>query len=916
MNTSLKMCNSGDFSIGFYRIVAVVLLLISSFGSQAQTETFRIAGLFEPKNEHLVLALQNAATKVNMHQLLGPSRIIVVDMEYLEGDNSFEANKKVCRQMRGGIAAIFGPVSEISRAHVQGLSQAFEIPHLQAAWDARNPREDFSISVYPDHEVLSGAYADLIKYWKWTQFTVIYEDNNSLIRLQKILELARGEEFTMKVRQLQGGTSGYISMLKDMHEKLEYRMVIDCSVEKVLDILDAANSLNMVNDYFHFHFTSLDISQLDLDRFAQKGANITAMRLIRPSSPEVVNIYNEWANRESNTVRSPLLGMRAIATETALMYDAVNLFARALSSLSNQQLQTEELQCGKKETWKKGANLLNYIKSLEYHGLSGKIRFEEGRRKDFNLDVISLTNKGITEIGSWNRKSGVNISVTVQQQEQDDLTRLRNMTLRVVTIFDPPYVIKRNTTGENGRYEEGFIIDLMEELSKSLGFKYEIYEQHKKAYGSEQKDGKWDGMIGDLIERDSVNKADLAAAGLTITYDRARVVDFTMPFLNLGITIIYKKPEKKPPALFSFLSPLSIDVWIYMIAAYLCVSFMLFVIARFTPYEWENPHPCNEDSEVVENQFTILNSLWFTIGSLMQQGSDIAPKAGSSRLVASTWYVFTLVIVSSYTANLAAHLTIRRLEAPIKSAADLSQQTAIKYGTLKAGATRNFFKNSNLTVFKRMNAYMEANADSILVDSNKDGFERVVKSNYAFLAESTSIDYQIQRNCDLMQIGSDLDTKGYGIAAPKGSPWIGLISREIVRFQQQQVIQGIYKKWWVDQAGKVCKTDDDEDAAASAALGVRNVGGVFVVLAGGSIFGLLVSILEFLWKVGKNARKDKQSFWSEFTEELRFVVRCKSSRNLSADCGKSRKDTDAHNGVRYSPANTMPSFDKHRDVLE
>ncbi|KAH3746391.1 hypothetical protein DPMN_180798 [Dreissena polymorpha] len=56
-----------------------------------------------------------------------------------------------------------------------------------------------------------------------------------------------------------------------------------------------------------------------------------------------------------------------------------------------------------------------------------------------------------------------------------------------------------------------------------------------------------------------------------------------------------------------------------MIADYLCVSFMLFVIARFTPYEWKNPHPCNEDSEVVENQFTILNSLWFTIGSLMQQ---------------------------------------------------------------------------------------------------------------------------------------------------------------------------------------------------------------------------------------------------------------------------------------------------------
>lgn len=47
---------------------------------------------------------------------------------------------------------------------------------------------------------------------------------------------------------------------------------------------------------------------------------------------------------------------------------------------------------------------------------------------------------------------------------------------------------------------------------------------------------------------------------------------------------------------------------------------------RFSPYEWDNPHPCNNDPDVLENQFTLLNSLWFTIGSLMQQGSDIAPK--------------------------------------------------------------------------------------------------------------------------------------------------------------------------------------------------------------------------------------------------------------------------------------------------
>lgn len=41
---------------------------------------------------------------------------------------------------------------------------------------------------------------------------------------------------------------------------------------------------------------------------------------------------------------------------------------------------------------------------------------------------------------------------------------------------------------------------------------------------------------------------------------------------------------------------------------------------RFSPYEWYNPHPCNPDSDVVENNFTLLNSFWFGVGALMQQG--------------------------------------------------------------------------------------------------------------------------------------------------------------------------------------------------------------------------------------------------------------------------------------------------------
>ena len=68
-------------------------------------------------------------------------------------------------------------------------------------------------------------------------------------------------------------------------------------------------------------------------------------------------------------------------------------------------------------------------------------------------------------------------------------------------------------------------------------------------------------------------------------------------------------------------------------------------------------------------------------------------RAASTRLVAGIWWFFTLIMISSYTANLAAFLTVERMESPIESAEDLAQQTKIKYGSLYGGSTWTFFRS-------------------------------------------------------------------------------------------------------------------------------------------------------------------------------------------------------------------------------
>lgn len=49
---------------------------------------------------------------------------------------------------------------------------------------------------------------------------------------------------------------------------------------------------------------------------------------------------------------------------------------------------------------------------------------------------------------------------------------------------------------------------------------------------------------------------------MTITAERERVIDFTKPFMSLGISIMIKKPVKQTPGVFSFLNPLSQEIWV------------------------------------------------------------------------------------------------------------------------------------------------------------------------------------------------------------------------------------------------------------------------------------------------------------------------------------------------------------------
>lgn len=84
-----------------------------------------------------------------------------------------------------------------------------------------------------------------------------------------------------------------------------------------------------------------------------------------------------------------------------------------------------------------------------------------------------------------------------------------------------------------------------------------------------------------------------------------------------------------------------------------------------------------------------------------------------------------------------------------------------------------------------------------------------------------------------------LDSKGYGIATPKGSIWRDKISLAILELQEKGEIQSLHDKWW-KSAKELCVPDEKHRETKANSLNIENIGGVFVVLMCGLALAVMV----------------------------------------------------------------------------
>ncbi|XP_046575056.1 glutamate receptor 1-like [Haliotis rubra] len=881
-----------------------IFVLIFMFGiipkGQNSSQKVPIGVILDDEDSEVRREIQKA---INFNNVNNSRSRIIINASYsiINIRDSYQLSAAICDQLDRGVFILFGASSAASYNTIQSYSQALKIPYFLFTPTRNEPGDGYAydISISPSY---TSAVIDIIKFYGWSKIYFLFDSDDGLWQLQNIYDAFREPNTSLVVdaQRLRA-----VAMSRDVLRKLDrsdrvYRKRIVVSLRNVSSyqvFLNQIVDVGMNREDYHYVIAGPDIELLDLKSFLHGGVNVTGFRLLEPRRGESMSEDMRAGithGRNLNRLGKPTPLKFRESTEAALAADGIKVVSRAFNLLLDSPTDrdiyrtfrhgqvyndgTRGVKCRDFpiKPWTHGFTIKKAITKVKIRGRSKRIGFHSsGIRQRHKLDVLQLEYKQkLRKVGTWSKSDGFNTSMARPEKETFPLPA--NRTRIVTTILVDPFVIKdcppngSPCTG-NERFQ-GYCVDLARHVAELVKFDYVIELVKDGGYGGRLPNNSWTGMIGELIREE----ADVAIAPLTITKIRERVVDFSKPFMNTGISIMIKIPDKQKPGIFSFMDPFSKSIWLCITLGFLAVSFVLFLVGKFSPFEWDVE--CTGEGQSASTAFTLCNTLWFALGALMQQGSDISPRSFSGRIVGSAWWFFTLILISSYTANLAAFLTIERMFTPIDSADDLVKQTEIKYGPRENGSTYEFFRDSEVTVYKQMwNSMMDA-VPSSFVSKVDEGVERVrsSKGKFAFLLESAMNEYFNQRKpCNTMKVGRNLDSKGYGIATTLGSDLRDPINIAVLELREVGVLHKMEQKWWYDK-GQCGKEGGGKDTATSA-LTLSNVSGIFHILISGLVLAILVAFMDFLIKNKLRGR----SFKSGSRMKGTAVVEPKKGRQLT-----------------------------------
>uniref|UniRef100_A0A8C4SIJ7 Glutamate receptor n=1 Tax=Erpetoichthys calabaricus TaxID=27687 RepID=A0A8C4SIJ7_ERPCA len=706
----------------------------------------------------------------------------------------------------------------------------------------------------PPYSHQAHVWFDMMRVFHWNHIILIVSDDHEGRAAQKRLETLLEEKETKaeKVLQFEPGSKNVTSLLLEAKE-LEARVIIlSASEDDATTVYRAAMSLNMTDSGYVWLVGERELSGKAL-HYAPEG--VIGLQLINGKN------------------------------ETAHISDAVAVVAQSIHELFEKENITDPPRgcVGNTNIWKSGPLFKRVLMSSKYpDGVTGRVEFnDDGDRKYANYSIVNLQNRKLVQVGTYNGShvllNGRKIIWPGGQTEQPPGYQMSTR-LKIVTIHQEPFVYVKPTLLDGTCKEEftvngdlikkvictgpnetipgnktgrpivpqccyGFCIDLLIKLAKSMNFTYEVHLVADGKFGTQERVNnsnkkEWNGMMGELLS----GLADMIVAPLTINNERAQYIEFSKPFKYQGLTILVKK-EIPRSTLDSFMQPFQSTLWLLVGLSVHVVAVMLYLLDRFSPF---GRFKVNSEEEE-EDALTLSSAMWFSWGVLLNSGiGEGAPRSFSARILGMVWAGFAMIIVASYTANLAAFLVLDRPEERITGINDprlRNPSDKFIYATVKQSSVDIYFRRQVelSTMYRHMEKHnYESAAEAI----------QAVRDNklHAFIWDSAVLEFEASQKCDLVTTGELFFRSGFGIGMRKDSPWKQNVSLNILSSHENGFMEDLDKTW-------VRYQECDSRSNAPATLTFENMAGVFMLVAGGIVAGIFLIFIEIAYKRHKDARR-------------------------------------------------------------
>ncbi|XP_053623555.1 glutamate receptor 1-like [Plodia interpunctella] len=816
--------------------------------------------------------------------------------------DAFKLSRLICNQFARGVVAMMGAVTPDSFDTLHSYTNTFQMPFVTPWFPEKvippsSGFVDYAVSLRPDYH---RAVIDTVTYYGWKNVIYIYDSHDGLLRLQQLYQSLQPGNATFRISNVKRVTNAsdvveFLRAIERLDRWSNKYVVLDSTTQLAKDALILhVRDVHLGRRNYHYFLSGLVMDDRWEKEVTEFGAvNITGFRLL-DFSRKIVREFIDVSKVD------------AVSSQAALMYDAVQVLVDAIIRLMrkkpdilrstlrrNANLNSSKiLDCNPKgkvvSPYEHGDKISRMIKKTEIVGLSGNIRFNElGHRKNFSLQVMELTVEGdMVKIATWYDDKGLIPVGSKYSKSQSNVAEPynRNKTYIVSTIEEPPYVMRQGAESGTNDPFTGFCVDLTEILAQKLEIKYDLRLVKDGKYGRENPKivGGWDGMIGEILRKE----ADIVIAPLTVTMERESVVDFSKPFLSFDVKPT-AKPAKLSTSIFSFLHPLSKEIWLCILFAIFAVSVILFIVSRFSPYEWKlvsysDSQTTDQDvatsKTTVINEFSFWNSVWFSVGSFMQQGSDLSPRSPSGRIVGTVWWFFTFVVISSYTANLASYLTLARITEPTQSYEKIATCPEDTPEVHKAVAVQE-------------EAVDEHGWLAYLLDRS---------SAVVGVGSSSEL---AGKPCEMHVSIATTGVKDFAIALPKGSQMRDGVNLALQEMKKDGELQALIRKWFTKTE---CSMTDP--SIHGNELTLSQVAGIFYMLMVGLMLALFVALVEFCQNGKAEAARNNVPLGAALRAKTRLGSRVKR-KNGSQRTPQRDQDRLGWNGGAfgqyYTPANQI-----------